>query len=52
VRSYVAPKFAHLLPMSTPLGYIGRGPLASPAVGIQLLHQKEHEKLLHDAFHA
>lgn len=46
--SFIAPRFENLI--GHKVTYIGRGPLAAPAVGLPKLHKAEVTKLMTDAF--
>lgn len=46
--SYIGPRFENLI--GRRLKYAGRGPLATPAVGIGQLHQKEAEEVITKTF--
>ncbi|KJE91351.1 dehydrogenase E1 and transketolase domain-containing protein [Capsaspora owczarzaki ATCC 30864] len=48
--AFVAPRFE--AQVGRKLKYIGRGPLAAPAVGVSKIHKAEVEKLMQDAFTA
>ncbi|KAI9320535.1 hypothetical protein BX666DRAFT_1852065 [Dichotomocladium elegans] len=47
--SFIAPRLGHLLPYQSKIEYVGRGPLAAPAMGISSRFRVQQSKLIEDA---